>query len=153
MGDWCFGDLSKAIELINGRPRTQIQHCPPTDHGQTYGATHTTEGWRWVGPTGKRHQGGPFLVYITIPWIDFVHCQTEFITNLPCWPHSKIIKIRFLGHLPDVSKCLDIFLRRLYKNQLQFLCFSFVDGRRFENICRGEWPKFYLLLSKISDFI
>jgi hypothetical protein len=71
---------------------------------------HTTEGWRWVGSMGKPPQDGPFLAYSVIPWIDSVHCQIEFITDLPSWTHSKIIKIRFLGYLTDVSKGLDNIL-------------------------------------------
>lgn len=107
--------MSKVIALINGRPRTQIQHCLPTNHGQSNETIPLEVGDRYVDPRGKLLQGGPFLVYPAIPCIDFVHCQIEFITNLPSWTHSKLMKIRFLGHLTDVSKCLDIFYEAFIK--------------------------------------
>ena len=45
------------------------------------------------------------------------------------WTHSERIKIKFLSHPTDVSKCLDLFLWRFSKNQFQFIHFIFVDDR------------------------
>lgn len=66
------------------------------------------------------------------------------VPALQSWTHSKIIKIKFLSHPTDVSKCLDLFLWRFYKNQFQFIRFIFVDDRDLKSsIKRGDWSFTY----------
>lgn len=84
--------------------------------------------WNMINRKTKVMMVSSYSVYPYI-WLILYITRYNWPQFFKSWTHSERIKIKFLSHPTDVSKCLDLFLWRFSKNQFQFIHFIFVDDR------------------------